>query len=202
MYSLKTIVFNILRLQHPPKCSVKVGRYTTSIPYIISSSPSDRVEIGNYCSIGHGTVIITNPGGHYPPKGYENYRVTTYPLAVVKKHGWLPSYALPEKRTFVIIGNDVTIGANSIILPGVTIGDGAIIGAGAVVASNVEPYAIAAGVPAKLIKHRYTADKIAKLLTIAWWNWSEEKIYQNMDYFYGDVDVFIEKFYKDGDTNH
>ena len=195
------MLFNLFRFQHPPKCSVKVGKYTTSVPYIICSAPSDCVVIGNYCSIGHGTILITNPGGHSPPRGYEDYRVTTYPIAVVKKHGWLKSYALPEKRTYVIIGNDVTIGANSIILPGVKVGDGAIIGAGSVVTHNVKPYAVVAGTPAKLIRYRYSSDKIEKLLKIAWWNWREDKIQQNMDYFYGKVDDFIEMFYNESNVN-
>jgi len=196
MVSLRVVLFNMLRMQHFPRCNVTIGKYTDSIPYIVSSERTDRVVIGKYCSIGHGVILVVHPG-HILPKENRNYRVSTYPMARVGKHGWRKSYYLPERRNFVIIGNDVWIGANAIILPGVTIGDGAIIGAGAVVTHDVLPYAIAAGAPARILKYRYSQDRIQKLLKIAWWNWSEEKIVANMDYFYGKVDDFIEKFCKE-----
>lgn len=110
------------------------------------------------------------------------------------KHGFKLSYWLPEKRNCVIINNDVLIGAYTILLPGVTVGDGAIVGAGSVVTHNVPAYAVVAGVPAKILKYRYTKEQIDKLLKIAWWNWDGQKICDNMDYFYGKVDDFVEKF--------
>jgi virginiamycin A acetyltransferase len=179
-----------------PKCIVEIGKGTKDIPYIAYAESSDRVTIGKYCSFARGVILIAHPG-HYPPKGMEEYRISTYPLSHVRRHGFLRSYYLREKRNFVKIGNDVFFGANAIILPGVTIGDGAIIGAGAVVTKDVPPYAIVAGVPAKVLKYRYTSEKIRKLLKITWWNWDERKIFDNMDYFYGKVDDFIEKFYKE-----
>lgn len=115
MVSLRMVLFSMLRMQSIPKCSVEIGRHSPSIPYIISAETSDRVVIGRYCSIAHGVILIVHPG-HIPPKGYEEYRVATYPVARLKS--FLPSYYLPEKRNFIIIGNDVTIGANAIILPG------------------------------------------------------------------------------------
>ena len=196
MLSLRMVLFNLLRVQHPPKCSVQIGKYTTSVPYIISAERTDRVVIGKYCSIGHGVILITHQG-HIPASEYREYRVATYPVARVGEHGWRSSYYLPYKQNFIAIGNDVWIGANAIILPGVKIGDGAIIGAGAIVRHDVPPYAVAVGVPARVTKHRHTKEQIEKLLKIAWWNWSEEKIVANMDHFYGKVDDFIEKFYKE-----
>jgi acetyltransferase-like isoleucine patch superfamily enzyme len=183
-------------MQHSPKCHVEIGKYTTSVPYIISAEKTDSVTIGKYCSIAHGVILITHPG-HISPKGKEDYRVATYPMALVRNHGFLPRYYLPEKRNFIAIGNDVVIGANAIVLPGITIGDGAIVGAGAVVTKDVLPFAVVAGVPAKVLRYRYSDEQIRKLLKIAWWNWDERKIYDNMDYFYGKVDVFIERFYKE-----
>ena len=89
-----------------------------------------------------------------------------------------------------IIGNDVWIGANAIILQGVTIGDGAIIAAGAVVTKDVPPYAIVGGVPAKVIKYRFSDDVILKLLEIKWWDKPEEWTTQNLDKF-TDVSGFV-----------
>ena len=96
-----------------------------------------------------------------------------------------------EKRSY--IGNDVWIGANSIIKGGLKIADGAIIGAGAVVTKDVEPYTIVAGVPARVIGRRFDEEIIQKLLKIKWWNWSNEKLWKNIDSFYDPVS-FVEKF--------
>ena len=183
-------------MQNPPRCFVQMGEYSDAVPYIIPMDPTDRVIIGKFCSIAHGTILIPN-NGHTPPMEYREYRVANYAVAHLSKRGWLPEYALPEKRNFIIIGNDVWIGANAIILPGVTVGDGAIVGAGAVVSRDVPPYAIVAGVPAKILRYRYTEENIKKLLEIAWWNWRPEKIAANVDYFYGKVETFIEKFHKE-----
>ena len=92
-----------------------------------------------------------------------------------------------------MIGNDVWIGRNAIILPGNTIGDGAIIAAGAVVTHDVPPYTIVGGVPARPIRKRFSDDIIEKLLEIKWWDWPEEKIVENFEYFY-QPEKFAEKF--------
>ena len=91
----------------------------------------------------------------------------------------------------VTIGNDVWIGANVIILSGVSIGDGAIIAAGAVVTKDVEDYSIVGGVPAKLIKYRFSKEQIHRLQKIKWWDWSHEKIEEHIEEFY-QPDVFVE----------
>jgi acetyltransferase-like isoleucine patch superfamily enzyme len=195
MVSLRIIIINMLLRRNFPKCIVKIGKNTSSVPYIVSAENTDCVTIGNYCSIGHGTTIITHQG-HIPPKEFRDYRVSTYPLAIVRKHGFLPRYWIRDRKNFVTIGNDVWTGINAIIMPGVTVGDGAIIGAGSLVTHDVPPYAVVAGVPAKLLNFRYTNDQIQKLLKIAWWNWSEKNIVANMDYFYGKVDEFIDRFYE------
>ena len=183
-------------MRHFPLCSVYIGKYTTSIPYIISSEKTDSVIIGKFCSIGHGTILIPHPA-HIPPREYSDYRVATYAIFQVKKHGFSASYYLKEKRNFIKIGNDVVLGANVIVLPGVTIGDGAIVGAGSVVTQDVPPFAIFAGVPAKLTKYRFSPEQIRKLQKIAWWNWDDDKIHKNMDYFFGKTDEFINKFYEE-----
>lgn len=84
----------------------------------------------------------------------------------------------------IIVGNDVWIGANVVLLPGVYIGNGAIIAAGAVVTHDIEPYSIVGGVPAKKIRYRFEHDVIEKLQEIQWWNWDVEKIEDNIEMFY------------------
>lgn len=88
------------------------------------------------------------------------------------------------------IGNDVWLGANTVILPKVTIGDGAKIAAGVVVNRDGEPYSIVGGVPAKLIKYRFSEDRIDKLMKIKWWEWPNEKIFSNLKQF-NDIDEFL-----------
>ena len=127
---------------------------------------------------------------------WEKYRERMY---YVKKYGKYRNNASFENseirdNRMVTIGNDVWVGANVIILPGVTIVDGAVLAAGAVVTKDVEPYAIVGGVPAKLIKYRFSREKREKLLRIKWWNLDEEKIEENIELFY-DPDKFLEEQY-------
>jgi virginiamycin A acetyltransferase len=87
----------------------------------------------------------------------------------------------------VIIGNDVWIGKDVTILGGVNIGDGACIGTKALVTKNVAPYSIVGGVPAKEIKKRYSAEKIEFLLSMKWWDWGDERIRANREFFMANV---------------
>jgi acetyltransferase-like isoleucine patch superfamily enzyme len=165
---------------------VSIGAYTygaTSKTFLLFKE-SDRVTIGKFCSIAYGVKIIAS--------GEHNYRaVSNFPFYAhyLSKGG--------EKDTFtkgeVIIGNDVWIGARATILSGVTIGDGAVIGAGAVVIGDVLPYSIVGGVPAKLIKFRFSDEIINKLLAIRWWDWPSERLGGNIDDFYLDVKEFLDK---------
>ena len=91
-----------------------------------------------------------------------------------------------------IIGNDVWIGYKAAILPGVTIGDGVIIGAYSVVTTDIEPYSIVGGNPARLIRMRFDTETINELLGLAWWNWPIEKITQFTAHLCGDIDDFLE----------
>ncbi|QHL89493.1 hypothetical protein GU926_17095 [Nibribacter ruber] len=85
----------------------------------------------------------------------------------------------------IVIGNDVWIGAHSIVLSGVTIGNGAIIGANSVVTKDLPPYSIAVGTPAKVIKYRFEPEIIEKLQQIQWWNWDKDKFNKNRQLFQG-----------------
>lgn len=171
---------------HPlskPKEIVQIGVYTYGKPRILSYGWSEKVTIGKFCSIGEDVMIIA--GGEH----FYNI-VSTYPLKDRFKGTQLPI----RRKGPIIIGNDVWIGTRVIILAGVKIGDGAVIGAGSVVTHDVPPYAIVAGAPARILRFRFTDDEIKKLLEIAWWDWSIEKVVENIDYFYGDVKDFIRKF--------
>ncbi len=141
-----------------------------------------KVTIGNYCSFGKNVQIMLD-GDHHP-----NW-VTCYPLPST-----FPGI-MPHKLTAkgdVVIGNDVWLGSDSIILPGVTIGDGAIVGAGAVVSRDVPAYAVAVGNPARVVRQRFNDTQIAALLQIAWWQWPEDKVKQFMPLLcQPDIDEFI-----------
>jgi chloramphenicol O-acetyltransferase type B len=130
----------------------------------------DRLIIGKYCSIGSGAVFVM--GGN---QGHNIDWVSTFPFyyqANIFKDAKNPY----KKVGDTTIGHDVWIGTEAMILPGITIGTGAVIAARSVVSKDIPPYAVVAGNPAKIIKYRFDDDKIKSLLQSKWWNLSEEKI--------------------------
>lgn len=109
--------------------------------------------------------------------------ITTYPFNIFGC-GWEKVTPTIEQLPFkgdTVIGNDVWIGQNVTIMPGVIIGDGAIIAANSTVVKSVEPYSIYGGNPAKFIKKRFSDEKIEFLLKLEWWNWSGEEIFDNLE---------------------
>ena len=133
------------------------------------------------------------------PNDHRTDWVTTSPICSMEvfkfvKKNLNMEYCPPEKRE-IIIGNDVWIGANCIIFQGVTIGDGAVIGAGSIIRRDVPPYAVVVGVD-RIIKYRFSQEIINKLLKIQWWNWSDDKIRENIKFMY-DIEKFVNKFYKE-----
>lgn len=139
------------------------------VPY---SFGNRLLKIGKFCSIGFGTQFIS------PYANHQMGCFTTYPFWHIfsQKENIKPWLEDAELKGDTIVGNDVWFGRESMILPGVNIGDGAIIGARAVVSQDVPPYSIVAGNPARLIKYRFNHEIISELLRIQWWNWSLEKI--------------------------
>jgi len=99
------------------------------------------------------------------------------------------------------IGNDVWIGFRSTVLGGAQIGDGAVVAAGSVVFSDVPPFAVVAGNPAQVVRYRFSRKTAERLQRIAWWNWPEEKVRENLEWFYKPVAEFVERFDSGGVTN-
>ena len=131
----------------------------------------DKLIIGKFCQIASGVEFVMNGANH------QMNAVSTFPFYTLE--GWnmqSPAIAdLPFKGD-TVIGNDVWIGQNAVILPGVHIGDGAIIGANSVVGSNVAPYAIVVGNPAKEIRKRFDDELIDLMLTFKWWDKTIDEI--------------------------
>ncbi len=137
----------------------------------------DKLIIGKFCSIACGAKFLFNSANHAKTS------LSTYPFPLFFEEWELDKNNVTESwdnKGNIIIGNDVWIGFEAVILAGVTIGNGAIIGTRAVVTKDVPPYTIVGGVPAKPIRKRFDNATISELLKIKWWDWSEEKIAQNI----------------------
>jgi len=161
---------------------------------------NSSLVIGKYCSIANDVNFICDPGFHTQSE------ITSFPLfhQVLKKNDEVTihdvSYKVSEineklksQKANIIVGNDVWIGMNVTILPGVKIGNGVTILAGAVVSNDVPDYGVIGGVPAEIIKFKHNQQIIDALNKISWWDWPEEKIKLNIDDFYLPIENFIQK---------
>lgn len=127
------------------------------------------LEFGAYTSIASGLTIVS---GQHPPVENPNV-VSTFPF---KEHGFGDQYPASKMDGKVVVGSDVWIGQNVTILEGVKIGHGSIIGAGSVVTKDVNHYSVVAGNPAEIIRYRFDAVTLSKLLADPWWDWPVEKV--------------------------
>lgn len=132
-----------------------------------------RLVIGRFTAIAPGVTFLM-PGGNHPMVGPSTYPFTMFGGTWMDKT--LDTFLAIEQPGDTIVGNDVWIGREATILPGVTIGDGAVIGAHSVVTKDVAPYEIVAGNPARPIRMRFPDADIQRLLAIRWWDWPVEKI--------------------------
>jgi acetyltransferase-like isoleucine patch superfamily enzyme len=147
-----------------------------------------KLKIGRFCSLSDGVTILL--GGEHRVDW-----VTTYPLHTLLGKESVAGY--PRSKGDVIIGNDVWIGTDALILSGVEIGDGAVIAARSVVTKDVPAYSIVAGNPAKLVRFRFIKSIRADLQKIAWWNWPMSKIEAAWPLLLSsDIEAFIAKYKK------
>lgn len=158
-----------LRARYP---HYDIGRGTYGWLRVVDAGEGATLKIGAFCSIAKGVTILL--GGEHHTEW-----ITTFPFpALWRAAREIPGH--PRTKGAVIIGNDVWIGQDALILSGVTIGDGAVIAARAVVTKSVEPYTIVGGNPARAIRKRFSDVVIAQLLKIKWWEWSSGEIEKNL----------------------
>lgn len=154
--------------------------------YLLRDEGADRLIVGSFCSIGSGAAFIM--AGN---QGHRHDWISSFPFYFMSE---VPAFAgagngyRPAGDT--VIGNDVWIGSEAVIMPGVRVGDGAVIGTRALVTRDVEPYAIVGGNPARPIRKRFDDRQIALLLEMAWWEWDEAALAGAMPLITsGDVDA-------------
>ena len=180
LFKLRLPSFNHCEIDKTAKVSsgsvlarVRMGRYS----YIGANTSVTDVNIGSFCSIAGDCHI----GGGF----HSTATVSTSPVFFGGRNFLKTNFAnLPNVLPKIVeIGNDVWIGSGVYVKAGVKIGTGAVVGANAVVTHDVEPYSIIAGVPAGEIRKRFDDETIQKLLALAWWDWSEEKLKQYGEFF-------------------
>ncbi len=188
--------------------SVQVGEHTyyhdfhndpadfvkNNILYHFPGITDDKIVIGKYCSLACGTSFIC------PSACHNLHSLSSYPFGIANHYWNLPmEYCTMDvisntKKGPTIVGNDVWFGYQSLVMPGVKIGDGAVIGTRSIVTKDVEPYTIVAGAPARPIRKRYDDETIAKLLELKWWDLPDEDVREILpDLISNNIDAVVEK---------
>jgi len=178
---------------------------------VLGHTAIEYAELGDYSYLGPGCMIADAQIGRFCAIAAQvRIGAPNHPLERPSQHRftYCPEYYTAEaqrdhgffrqrRADRVVIGNDVWIGHAVIVMPGVTIGDGAVLAAGAVVTRDVAPYTIVGGVPARQIRERFSRTIAAQLSQIAWWNWPSETIWQRLAEFQsGDVEAFCARWRK------
>lgn len=159
---------------------LELGDYASAIaPYLFPLSP-EKLTIGKFCQLAHGVRFITSSANH-DMRGPSTYPFANFMLdQETSEEEFSELFQVSSTKGDTRIGNDVWLGMDAVVMPGVTVGDGAIVGARSVVLRDVEPYTIVGGNPAIKRKRRFSLPAIEQLLTIQWWNWPIEKIEENL----------------------
>jgi acetyltransferase-like isoleucine patch superfamily enzyme len=167
----------------------EIGEYSYGLPNVLSWGEGKKLFVGKFVSFAGGITIFL--GGNHRPDW-----VTTYPFSAINDT-WPEAAGIeghPQSKGDVIIKNDVWIGEGSVIMSGVTIGDGAVIAAHSVVTKNVPSYAIVGGNPARIIRYRFDVEIIKRLLKVSWWDWPESRIRSSIsDLVSNDIIAFLLK---------
>lgn len=160
--------------------NVEIGRYTSiNGPNVDIYAKLNKVKIGKFCSIARNVSI--------QEFNHNFNNLSTYLISKnLAKSSGIEDFS---SKGGIIIGNDVWIGAHSVVLSGVTIGDGAIIAANTVVSKDVPAFSIFGGNPGKVIKYRFEESIINEIKKMEWWNWSDQKIKDNIELFRDGIDI-------------
>ncbi|MBN2509695.1 MAG: hypothetical protein JXB03_05435 [Spirochaetales bacterium] len=147
-------------------------------------------ELGKFCSIA--TYVRINPGNHPMERVIQHH--CTYRR---RQYGFCDSddtdFFQWRRDHHCAIGHDVWIGHGATVMAGVSIGTGAVIGAGAVVTKDIPPYAVAVGVPAKVLRYRFAEEQVQALLALAWWDWPREKMQESLEKL-NDIGAFLKTY--------
>jgi virginiamycin A acetyltransferase len=176
--------------ENPMYTAYHIGEWSYGKPRVLSWGEGTKLCVGRFCSMAENVVILLG-GEHHVDW------VSTYPFNILFTDATVFS-GHPHTKGDVVIGNDVWIGRDALILSGVTVGDGSVIGARSVVTHDVPPYAIVAGNPARLVRFRFSEHTCEALQQIAWWNWPLSKIKEAWPLLLSqDIEEFIARYYTD-----
>lgn len=177
--------------------NVEIGQFSYYSPDVrfMTWIPDEKIIIGKYCSIASDVIIYT--GGNH-----RTDFAATYPFDNLFLGRPNPTRIYRTTRN-TTIANDVWIGCRAVVTGGVHVGNGAVIGTGAVVFSDVPDFAIVAGNPAQVVRYRFSRPTVERLLKIAWWDWPEQEVRRNIEWFYRPIQEFVEHFDPSGSSeNH
>lgn len=169
-----------------PSLNDSFGKYSVGVHSACKDSCA-KVKIGAFCSFADGVRIGVSM---HETKGIATHHFFEHPRYGFTQANMDEDGTHAKRNPNIVIENDVWLGANVIVLPGVKIGNGVIVGAQAVVTKDLPDYAIAVGVPAKVIRYRFTEDKIKLLNELKWWDWSDEILKENISLFKNNEDFF------------
>jgi acetyltransferase-like isoleucine patch superfamily enzyme len=173
---------------NPTLTRFNIGKHSYGLPRILFSNSGATLTVGKFSSLADEVVIML--GGEHRVDW-----ATTFPLQQYYP-GCVAIEGHPATKGNIVVGNDVWIGREALILSGVTIGDGAVVGARALVTKDVMPYSIVGGNPARHIRFRFDADAIDQLKRIAWWEWPEEIIREATPYLLSNDIPALVDFYE------